>query len=320
MANNNYNIKPLVSFIIPCYNAEQYIGMCIQSILNQNEKSFEIIIVDDGSVDKSVSICKEFSNNDKRIRLITQSNKGPSSARNKGLTLAKGEWISFIDADDWIDTDFCEDLQAVKNADIIYFGFKDCLPDKTIRKQIQSQSSLSEIGVDKIYAELISSKEQFFGYTWNKFFKNNIIQEHKIFFPENIIHKEDEIFSLRYSHHVKSIFISNKTSYNYRKHPKSVTHNPNFIYDWFKLGKYIEREISLSYHDALIKEFNKRLNVYFDASVTEEIHSSLFKKTYDNYIDFCRANSTEIKLSRRWKLFMYLPKNVGSIIFKWKYS
>lgn len=92
-----------VSIIIPVYNAEKHLKKCIQSVLTQTEKDIEVILIDDGSKDESLHICQLYEKQDNRLRVIHQENSGVSAARNKGITLAKGEYIGFVDADDWID-------------------------------------------------------------------------------------------------------------------------------------------------------------------------------------------------------------------------
>lgn len=115
----------MVSIIIPVYNCEYYISKCLDSILNQNEKSIEVIAVDDGSKDSSAQIIDEYSAQDRRIKALHIENSGPSRARNIGLGHATGDWILFVDADDWIDTDILSRLELNNNSpDITFFGFK----------------------------------------------------------------------------------------------------------------------------------------------------------------------------------------------------
>ena len=109
-------MEDLISVIIPVYNVEKYLPECIESVLKQTHTNLEIILVDDGSPDNSPQICDEYAQKDSRIKVIHKENGGVSSARNEGLKIAKGEWISFIDADDWVEKNFCEILlnKAVK--------------------------------------------------------------------------------------------------------------------------------------------------------------------------------------------------------------
>ena len=106
---------PTISIIVPVYNAEKYLNQCIQSILNQTFSDLEVILVDDGSKDNSFEICKEFQKIDSRIKVLNQENKGAGAARNVGLAIAKGEYIGFVDSDDWIEPNMYETLYELIN-------------------------------------------------------------------------------------------------------------------------------------------------------------------------------------------------------------
>ena len=99
-------MEELISVIVPVYNVEKYLNRCVESIMNQTYKNLQIILIDDGSNDRSGKICDEYAEKDKRIEVIHKENAGVSAARNKGLDKAKGEWITFVDADDWIEKTF----------------------------------------------------------------------------------------------------------------------------------------------------------------------------------------------------------------------
>ena len=103
-------MEDLISVIVPVYNVEKYLNKCIDSIINQTYKNLEIILVDDGSQDSSGKICDEYTKKDNRIKVIHKENGGVSSARNIGLNNATGEWIAFIDADDWVDEEYLQTL------------------------------------------------------------------------------------------------------------------------------------------------------------------------------------------------------------------
>ena len=109
-------MEPLISVIVPIYNAEQYIDRCIKSILKQTYSNLEVLLIDDGSSDGSSSICKQYELSDNRVHYYHQHNSGVSAARNKGLDIAKGEYIGFCDADDWIESDMYEVLYSMINS------------------------------------------------------------------------------------------------------------------------------------------------------------------------------------------------------------
>ena len=113
-----------VSVIVPVYNASKYLEACIESILNQNNKSFELLLIDDGSTDSSGEICDCFAIKDDRIKVIHKSNGGVSSARNIGLEMAKGKWLAFVDSDDTVDKEYLTISDESKDSDIIEKGYK----------------------------------------------------------------------------------------------------------------------------------------------------------------------------------------------------
>ena len=116
-------VNPKISVIIPVYNAEVYLHRCVDSLLSQSFKDFELLLVDDGSVDSSADICDEYANGDERVRVFHKKNGGVSSARNLGLDNARGEWVVFVDADDWIvDNGFNVDYNILQE-DLILFPY-----------------------------------------------------------------------------------------------------------------------------------------------------------------------------------------------------
>ena len=113
----------MISVIVPVYNSVKYLDKCIQSILNQTYKNFELLLVNDGSSDNSLEICNLYALKDDRVKVIDQSNGGVSSARNAGIDYAKGEWITFVDSDDWVHKDYLLQRVALaeeRNADVVY--------------------------------------------------------------------------------------------------------------------------------------------------------------------------------------------------------
>ena len=164
---------PKVSIIVPVYKAEQYLHRCIDSILSQSFTDWELILVDDGSPDKSGDICDEYSKKDPRIKVFHKSNGGVSSARNLGLDYAKGQWITFIDADDYIDSCFCNINEAEINDIIIKRNYIVDI-DNSIKesKQFDTLSSIAnmeEFLSRNLYANIFRNP-------WGKFFKSNILK------------------------------------------------------------------------------------------------------------------------------------------------
>ncbi len=212
--------NPLISVIVPVYNVEKYIERCIESILGQTFTDFELIIVNDGSTDKSGEICDRYSNNDPRIRIIHKENGGLSDARNAGIEAANGEYIGFIDSDDYIDTDMYELLYqniCRENADISTCGIYDCYPDKTVTQEVNS----SDFTVDGSEAVRLALESQFMPlFAWNKLYKRSLFDS--IRFPVGKIY-EDAFVMIKLMGASRRVSISMKPKYYYIHRENSIT-------------------------------------------------------------------------------------------------
>jgi glycosyltransferase involved in cell wall biosynthesis len=185
------NIK--ISIIVAVYNGQETISQCIHSILNSNLRNLEIIIVNDGSKDHTSAIINSLSKEDNRIHIIEQSNQGVSAARNNGLAKATGEWVLFMDADDWLHSqNFMELVSALKhvknNINICTFGFTTILKEKSIvHNETNSQTD----------AKTILNSAKFKLASWNYIFRRAILIKNQILFPVGIICSEDQNFNLK---------------------------------------------------------------------------------------------------------------------------
>ena len=207
--------EPLISVIVPVYNVEKYFPRCIESILNQSYKNLEIILVNDGSTDSSGKICDEYAADDKRIYVIHKENGGQSTARNAALDLAKGEYITFVDSDDYINTDFVKIMYEtiIKfNADIVQCGYirgtENTFPDIRINdscKVIDINTALST----SIYDVIVCAK----------LYKRKVIGT--IRFPKGKVH-EDEAVYYKFAYNSKKICILENKMYYYYMSPNST--------------------------------------------------------------------------------------------------
>lgn len=213
--------KDLVSVIVPIYKVEKYLRQCLDSIINQTYKNLEIILVDDGSPDNCPKICDEYARKDDRIKVIHKENGGLSSARNAGLDICKGEYISFIDSDDYIDSHFFSSLVSKaqsENADIVQCDFVDFFDgDNDFNAVISSN--------DKVYSNLEMQKKIFEpdGYrnvvVWNKIYKKYLFN--KLRFPNGKIN-EDEFTTYINFDNSKIICVLGSKMYFYRKRENSI--------------------------------------------------------------------------------------------------
>lgn len=233
----------MISIIVPIYNTpKDYIQKCISSLLKQTYSSYEILLVDDGSNEDVADYCDELSHKDLRIRVYHQKNRGVSSARNLGLEVAEGEYIAFVDADDWVEPDYIEKLLSAieMNAEmaicnICYDYGEDSNSDLT-------GSNLKKVEYNKseVYKELLYSKE-IGGFLWNKLFKKKFIPKR---LDESLHYSEDYVFVAEYCRQItKAIYLDSKL-YHYRQDGNSATKELSYnsrIYTLMESYKNIER-------------------------------------------------------------------------------
>lgn len=201
----------LLSIIVPVYNVEKYISKCIESIINQNYEHFELILIDDGSTDTSGKICDKYSMIDKRIKVTHTSNNGPGAARNIGLKLAKGNYITFLDSDDYVKNDYYDSLikeMQIHDVDIIQGAYDICVEiEKKVIKKKQAYILLND--KKKICFEFFR-KYYFDNYLWNKIFKSEIIKNCE--FP-NLFYSEDQCFLLSTFYNANKVMSCNINGY-----------------------------------------------------------------------------------------------------------
>lgn len=194
----------MVSIIVPVYNAQNSLERCLMSIIRQGYQQWELILVDDGSQDESLAICKRYSNMDSRIQVIHTDNCGVSSARNTGIENAQGEYIVFVDSDDMIHPDFLSECLSNKEDLIVTNYIKPSKIDSLHYKEDHPELIFQQRGVRTV---------------WGKVFVRKIIEEHHIRFDTNIRYGEDTIFVLQYCLHIKTIAYVFQHLYEYEKPP-----------------------------------------------------------------------------------------------------
>lgn len=215
---------PIISVIVPVYNVEKYLKICIDSILNQTFKEFELILVNDGSTDNCGKICDIYKSKDKRIRVIHKKNAGLSSARNVGLDLAKGKYIAFVDSDDYINKNMYEILYSnlIKtDADISICNFQ-YVNDNSIININQSIDNYEYLIFNNIEAlnKLYSENNVNVVVAWNKLYKKELFEDLR--YTEGRIH-EDEFIIHKLLYKSKKIVYNNTELYYYLKRQGSIT-------------------------------------------------------------------------------------------------
>lgn len=221
----------LISIIVPVYNTESYLRNAIDSVLRQEYKNWELILVDDGSTDGSGRICDEYSENDSRIRVLHKSNSGVSDTRNKGLEIAKGEWIFFLDSDDNLFPNSLSNMiEWSKDADMVVGVFLMNITDP--QRQFQERDSKAKKFIDKIVdakgfvKSMINKKLSIAPTVFPKLYKTNIIRQNNLHYAADIYYAEDQLFLAQYvcCKETKSIHINNKIPvYQYNIWPGNAT-------------------------------------------------------------------------------------------------
>lgn len=206
------NSTALISVIVPVYNVEEYLSRSVNSIVNQTYSSLEIILVDDGSPDQCPAMCDELARKDPRIRVLHKANGGVSSARNAGLRIAEGEWISFVDADDWIHPQFFEILVSEgekRLASVISAGHVRTAKQSACDKILSDQLMTANIPPDGI-----GSWENRF-YVWGKLYRRDVLSG--FYFDESLSYGEDVCFNfmILYQHDIKIVDIDAVLYYYY---------------------------------------------------------------------------------------------------------
>lgn len=203
----------MISIIVPVYKVEKCVARCIDSILAQQYADWELILVDDGSPDRSGEICDEYALKDARIHVLHQQNQGVSAARNHGIGLAKGEYITFVDSDDYLDRDFLSSFDLEHGADLQVQGMISTYPDQ------DDQTLLPTVTNDQntsVYEALsCADNVRFLFSPWAKMFRTSILRDHAVSFPTEICYTEDEVFVKRFLTHATSVRIFGQAHYYY---------------------------------------------------------------------------------------------------------
>ncbi len=256
-----------VSIIVPVYNTEKYLKKCLDSLCNQTLKDIEIICINDASTDKSLEILNTYAQKDQRVKLINfTENKGAAAARNAGINASSGEYIGFVDSDDFVDLDFYEKLytKAIEtNSEIAKANCKHLSLDGT---EITTQTVLSQ---DKIlFCSLYGSA----------IYKHSLIVDNHINFIENCNWGEDRLFPIKACYFSNKITIDNSTFYHYIRRSSSLTCS-NYNYTKFLDGFNSTQQVLTFLNNANIKEseYNRLFNIFFKDLL------SLFIKNFDTF-------------------------------------
>lgn len=256
-----------ITVIVPVYNSELYLEKCINSILSQTYPVYEIILINDGSTDNSLKICEDFKNKDKRILLINQENGGVSKARNSGLEICSGDFVSFVDSDDVLELDMYEYLVSIldnHNADISHCGYKRLDEENHVLNECSgSHLVLEQNGTEAI--DYMLRGKLFAGGLWNKLYKKSVIGDTR--FEEELKNCEDILFNALVFQNAGTIVFGDETKYLYYEHSSSACNSLSATKkssdSVLAAEKLLQESKSTQIHDLALKWlFLARLNIH----------------------------------------------------------
>lgn len=250
-------IQPKISVIVPVYNSENYLKKCIQSILVQTYSDFELILINDGSTDASGAICNQFASYDSRIRVHHQGNKGVSTARNCGIELSMGEWITFVDSDDWIEEEYLSNLiRDSVDYDLVLSYYYALGWDGWVNHPWVSGSYTRE-NIKDSFADNMRE----YSFVCSKMYKSFIIKKYALRFNPQISYAEDLIFTLSYLQHTNNVKILSEALYCYNCY--STNNSSSRKWSWEAAEYTIDRmcdvlsglEIGFNWDGSLVKNY-----------------------------------------------------------------
>lgn len=217
-------MRPMVSIVVPIYNAENYLRRCVDSILNQEYTDFELLLVNDGSTDASGDICEEYGDRDPRVIVIQKENTGVSDSRNRALDRARGKYLQFLDSDDWITPDATR--LFVRAAE--EYGCDMVISDfyRVVGERLSTKGDIEEEGVltrEEFAAHMMENPADFYyGVLWNKLYRRDIVEEHNLRMDTDINWCEDFMFNLEYIRYAKVFYALHAPIYYYVKRKGSL--------------------------------------------------------------------------------------------------
>ncbi|NJE45754.1 glycosyltransferase [Massilimicrobiota sp. SW1139] len=296
----------MISVVVPVYNVEKYLEECIESILKQVYTNYEIILVDDGSTDSSGNICDFYALNFPNIQVIHKNNEGLGMARNTGIERAKGDYITFIDSDDYVDENLLLDLISnIKkcNADVCLGGFKKVSDDKKIlfteqyNMAVYYHNGVTNDIFIKMLGSLPNKHDVIRMSVCNTLFKLSIINKYNLrFLSEREYISEDLLFDLDYYLHANKCILLNNINYNYRYNPSSLTtsYKKDRFNSTIKFFEYLEQRLYYyKFNDESILRMKKMFFVYLRSCIKQEkikVSEKTFFESISNIKNMCNNN------------------------------
>lgn len=314
-----------ISVVVPVYNAEEYLDQCIESLLFQTLAAYEFIFVNDGSIDNSKNIIENYQKQDSRIKLVNQVNQGVSAARNAGIAIAQGEYIGFVDADDYVSPDYFELFLEQSGSDLI-----------AINAIGYNSKNKFTINTAQLYQHMLASDS--FNAVWSKVFKRDVVVKNGVTFPVGVRLGEDAHFIMDFLQYTTTVaLISDSQGYFYRENQESATKSPvkdycvfDRVFSEFKMDHQKQYNIPLTATEILDAKLQKLWNTYiaalsiyfranttidkvqrhqyikksmieFSAIYTQTAHHEFWKRTLSRFEEFVQAALIKQQF---WKLKM----------------
>lgn len=267
-----------LSIIIPIYNAQKYLRQCLDTVVACQELNIECILVSDGSTDDSLAICKEYAKKDQRFQVIDKNNEGVSMARNAGILYASGEYIFFLDADDYLDVNkWSEILKNVKGRqyDFIAFSYYTLYENGTVKEEL---FPIKEITTDMDTVRKLVLTTASLNTCWGKLFRRSIIISNGLEFKKGVKTGEDTVFVMDYFLKAKSYSIQNISILYYRQHEASAMHRINMD------KKLNDFQAIYNYRKEIVQQSG-------DEELRLEMYRQLFSVLTNLFLEFSNSNS-----------------------------
>lgn len=303
----------LISIIVPIYKVETYLEKCIVSILSQTLRDIEIILVDDGSPDNCGKICDSYASKDSRIVVIHKKNGGLSSARNAGIDIAKGEYLMFVDSDDYVEPDFCEKayhLVVYNNVLCASFGYYEHWNDRTYELHTSKEKTIPAIDAIK---SLIIKNDVIYNFAWNKIYHKSLFNS--IRYPEGRYY-EDQGTTYKLFDAAKLIYVDPSMLYHYNRRQESITQalgieqtkNPIILNDLFDLWCERLEFVENNYPDLknnVINQITVLIVRSFNALTWKNDKAQIIK--FEQFLNIHKKEIVSLKIQSKWvKLYLKL--------------
>lgn len=289
--------KAAISIIVPVFNVENYLKECMDSILNQNFRDFEVICINDGSTDSSLEILKNYSKLDSRVKIISQDNQGLGAARNRGLKEANGKYILFVDSDDFLEENCLYELyqNIISNSsDMLVFKFNSYDETKNSYRPggFYFEKSFGDVDFNNFtfrYEDVKKHVMNTYFSAWSKLYKKEFLDKHNLTFPEGITY-EDVLFQIKTFLYAKSLSFLPKSIYNYRlSNENSLMHDSNKVWDIIRVVESVEEFLKES---GFITEFKQEFFIFNIVQLSQ-------------YISLSESNDYFLKVKQIFKAMQY---------------